>query len=101
VSDTFKLNTDSIAEVELKIESLVKELETLKSDIDDCKADMLNDWVGEGRNYFEKAYHVVSRKFTDQIDCAWDLYEELVAAHETYIQTDVDLAKTQEGVTKY
>lgn len=99
--EEFKLNTDAIANVEVSIKNLVDELKDLKKDVDDYKANMLMDWVGEGRNEFEKTYNLISRKFIDQIDCAWDLYEELITAHEAYIQTDVDLAKTEEGVTKY
>ena len=99
--EEFKLNTDAIANVEVSVQKLVDQLENLKKNVDDYKANMLKDWVGEGRNEFEKTYNIISRKFTDQIDCAWDLYEELITAHEAYIQTDVDLAKTEEGVTKY
>ena len=43
----------------------------------------------------------MAKKFVDQIDCAWDLYEELLTAHEAYIQADIDLSKTEDGVTKY
>ena len=93
--EEFKLNTDAIANVEVSVQKLVDQLENLKKNVDDYKANMLKDWVGEGRNEFEKTYNIISRKFTDQID------EELITAHEAYIQTDVDLAKTEEGVTKY
>ena len=99
--EEFKLNTDAIANVEVSVQKVVDQLENLKKNVDAYKANMLQDWVGEGRNEFEKTYNIISRKFTDQIDCAWDLYEELITAHEAYIQTDVNSAKTEEGVMKY
>ena len=59
--EEFKLNTDAIANVEVSVQKLVDQLENLKKNVDDYKANMLKDWVGEGRNEFEKTYNIISR----------------------------------------
>ena len=58
--EEFKLNTDAIANVEVSVQKLVDQLENLKKNVDDYKANMLKDWVGEGRNEFEKTYNIIS-----------------------------------------
>ena len=58
--EEFKLNTDAIANVEVSVQKLVDQLENLKKNVDDYKANMLQDWVGEGRNEFEKTYNIIS-----------------------------------------
>lgn len=50
-------------------------------------------WSGEGRTAFEKDYNTIYRQLSDISDIMYDLYDSLVDADATYVQTDEDIAK--------
>jgi len=68
-------------------------METLIEDINKYKADIVDNWVGDGRDQFEKSYRVLLRKLKDGIDITWDVYENLIKSEGDLIQADVDAAK--------
>ena len=80
------------------IEKMAKSMEDLGDTLNDYKADLLVNWVGKGRNQFEKSYKVMKRKLDDGRDITWDMYEDLVSSQETLIQNDVDVAN---GIKTY
>ena len=82
------------------IKAMANAMQDIVTDMDNCKAKLIYNWVGEGRNEFEKMYQVVRRKLKDGTDVTWDMHEKLIEAQGTFIQYDVDAAKQMEGITK-
>ena len=75
------------------IEAMAKNMENIVSDLNSYKAEIIRNWVGEGRNQFEKSYRIMLRKLQDGTDITWDMYEKLISAETELIQADVDIAK--------
>ena len=61
---------------------------------------LLKLWAGKGRNEFEKKYKIFEQQVADIKNGLWDLYEDIVAAEEGYIQADTDAAKAMDGVSE-
>lgn len=79
------------------IKTMANSMEDLVQSMDLYKAQIIKNWVGEGRNEFEKMYTVIRRKLKDGTDVTWDMHELLMAASEKLIQTDIDTAKAIDG----
>ncbi len=92
------VDTSNFPDAIKAIETMAKSLESILSTMDDCKALLLQNWVGKGRNQFEKSYRIIRRKLKDGNDITWDMYENLISAEETLIQNDVDVAN---GIKTY
>ena len=92
------VDTSNFPDAISTIETMAKTMETLVSTMDDYKADLLKNWVGKGRNQFEKSYKIIRRKLSDGTDITWDMYEDLISAQGTLIQNDVDVAN---GIKTY
>ncbi len=88
-----KIDTSHFADAYTSIETMAKSMETVVDDLNDYKADIINNWVGDGRAQFEKSYKVLLRKLKDGTDITWDVYENLLKAEGELIQADVDAAK--------
>ena len=97
---SFKLDTSAFANAANSTKQLAESLETVVKDCDDAVNSLCWDWVGITRNEFEKKYKIFESQSTDIKNGLWDLYEDIVAAEESYIQADTDLAKTMEGKTE-
>ena len=96
----FKLDTSAFANAANSAKTLADELENV---ILDCSNEVnlaYSDWSGETRNEFEKKYKIFDSQATDIKNGLWDLYEDLVAAEESYIQADTDIAKKLGGVSE-
>lgn len=57
---------------------------------------LLNEWHGKGKEEFDKDYTTIYRQLSDISDVMYELYDALVDADATYVQTDEDIAK---GIT--
>lgn len=79
--------------------SLAEDLGTLKYNLNTYKSALIGNWLGKGRNQFEKSYHAMMRKLEDEIDCTWDIYDALVEAEAAYMQADIDAAKAGASLT--
>lgn len=90
---TGKIDTSNFPEALRSIETMAKSMETVVDNLNDYKAEIIANWVGKGRNQFEKSYNVLLRKLKDGTDITWDVYENLIKAQEELIQADVDAAK--------
>jgi len=88
-----KIDTSHFGDAYSGIKAMVKSMETLIEDINKYKADIVDNWVGDGRDQFEKSYRVLLRKLKDGIDITWDVYENLIKSEGDLIQADVDAAK--------
>jgi uncharacterized protein YukE len=92
------INTTHFPEAIKSIETMAKAMDNLLVDLDDYKAYILENWVGDGRNQFESSYRIMKRKLTDGSDINWDMYEKLIAAQEMLIQADHDVSN---GIKEY
>lgn len=90
---TGKIDTSHFIDAYASIKEMAKSMETVVDNLNNYKADIIENWVGAGRNQFEKSYKVILRKIQDGTDITWDVYENLIKAEERLIQADVDAAK--------
>lgn len=99
VSDQeFSLDTSHFASVIRKAEELSGKMGDLKNKLDGLKNNLMLTWAGNGRNTFEKKYRLLSQQFGDLKEDLRDIAENLKTMEQEYIQKDIDLAKTLEGV---
>lgn len=92
------IDTSNFPDAIKSIETMAKAMEELVTNMDDYKALLLENWVGKGRNQFEKSYRIMRRKLSDGSSLTWDMYEDLISSQETLIQNDVDVAN---GIKTY
>lgn len=99
VSDEeFSFDTGHFDEAAKLCADLAKKMENLKNEMDGMRSNLLFTWTGEGRNMFEKKYRILSQQFGDIGDALRDISESIYDMEGEYIQADVDLAKTLDGV---
>lgn len=98
-SGEFSLDTKSFSSAAEKAKTLANEMEDMQSECDKEIDALLFSWAGKGRNSFEKKYHIFKQQLRDLKNGLWDLYEDIIAAEESYIQADVDSAKALDGKT--
>lgn len=96
----FKLDTSSFAECANASKKLAEELENAMLACDKSIDSLYFSWSGKARNEFEKKYKIFEHQVTDIKNALWDLYEDIVAAEESYIQADTDAAKAMDGVNE-
>ncbi len=92
------IDTTNFPDAIKSIETMAKAMEDIVTTLDDYKAFLLENWVGKGRNQFEKSYHIIKRKLLDESDITWDMYEKLVSSEEVLLQNDIDVAN---GIKMY
>lgn len=91
----WEFDLDKFEPIEKDAKDLIEKLKGVKEELDDLKANLLDVWVGKGRNQFEKTYKTVTQTLDDHMEGSWDMYEELLKVHEAYIQWDVNTAKLE------
>lgn len=96
----FKLDTSNMASTANSCKALYEQLQNLRNQLESAKNSLLFTWAGEGRNEFEKQYRLLNQQFSDIIDDTKDMYEKLISAEETYIQTDTNNAKKEAGIDR-
>ena len=92
------IDTTNFPDAINSIKTMAETMREMVSTMDDYKAALLANWVGKGRNQFEKSYRIMQRKLTDGYDISWEMYENLISSEETLIQNDVDVAN---GIKTY
>ena len=96
----FKLDTSVFSEAANNTKKLAESLEGAITKADKAINGLYGVWVGKGRNEFEKKYKIFEQQVEDIRTGLWDLYEDIVAAEEAYIQADTDAAKQLDGVSE-
>lgn len=96
----FKLDTSSFSDAANSAKKLAENLENAMLNCDNAINSLYWDWSGKARNEFEKKYKIFESQVTDIKNGLWDLYEDIVAAEESYIQADTDAAKAMDGVSE-
>ena len=100
MENNFTLDTSNMATTANMCKNLYELLQTLRDQLEASKGDLLFSWSGDGRNEFEKQYRLLKQQFSDIIDDTKDMYEKIISAEETYIQTDVNNAKKEAGIDR-
>lgn len=94
----FKLDTSAFAESANATKALTEELDTVIEKTDNAVNALFDSWAGQGRNTFEKKYHIFERQISDIRTGLWDLYEDIIEAEKSYIETDLKSEKSIDGV---
>lgn len=71
----------------------VEEYNSIKTGVQNTTTTLFTKWQGEGKKQFEKDYNTIFQQLTDIADILYELYDALVEAQATYIQTDEEMAK--------
>lgn len=87
------LDTQKLLDAANKVDKCIKEYNEIMSRIRNSTNDLIANWYGEGRKEFEKDYSTIYQQLTDISDIMYDLYDALVDADATYVQTDEEVAK--------
>lgn len=94
----FELDTKKMSSIAEQCKELAEKMRDLRSDLEKQKDKLMFSWAGYGRNEFEKQYRVLNQQFSDIIDDTWEMFENLIAAEEKYIEADVKAQKAIDGV---
>ena len=94
----FKLDTSAFANSANATKKLAEKLDEVIEKTDNAVDALFDSWAGQGRNAFEKKYHIFERQISDIRTGLWDLYEDIVEAEEKYIETDLKSEKGIDGV---
>lgn len=93
------LESQKLLDAANSINECIKEYKGIIKRITNTTNDLLGSWYGEGKTEFEKDYTTIYQQLSDISDIMYDLYDALVDADATYVQTDEEIAKgmTMEG----
>lgn len=93
------LESQKLLDAANSINECIKEYNGIIKRITNTTNDLLGSWYGEGKTEFEKDYTTIYQQLSDISDIMYDLYDALVDADATYVQTDEEIAKgmTMEG----
>lgn len=93
------LESQKLLDAANTINECIKEYNEIIKRITNTTNDLLGSWYGEGKTEFEKDYTTIYQQLSDISDIMYDLYDALVDADATYVQTDEEIAKgmTMEG----
>ena len=95
--DDFTLNTKNMAQTAEQCKSMADKMSALRAELREAKDSLLFTWAGEGRDEFEKQFRLLDQQFSDIVDDTMNMYEEILAKEEAYIQADTDAAKQMAG----
>lgn len=87
------LDTQKLLDAANKVDKCIKDYNAIVARIRNSTNDLIANWYGEGRKEFEKDYSTIYQQLTDISDIMYDLYDALVDADSTYVQTDEEIAK--------
>lgn len=95
--EEFVLDTSTFDNIAEKCKELAEKMRNVKSDLDKKKSNLMDSWVGEGRDAFEKKYRLLSQQFDDLKEDLMGMYEEILEIEGEYIQQDMNNAKALDG----
>lgn len=88
------LESQALITAAKQFDDFVKNFNQYIKDINSVTDELLLSWHGEGRTEFEKDYSTIYRQLKDISDVLYELYDALIDADATYVQTDEDIAKS-------
>ncbi|WP_346894402.1 WXG100 family type VII secretion target [Clostridium sp. UBA7503] len=87
------LDTERMSETVQTFKNEISNFEKTKLDIERATNDLLKDWVGKGRNSFEKKYKLLYGQLKDIEESLEEFYEALVESQSSYYDADEEFAK--------
>lgn len=61
--------------------------------VNNAKKEVLQDWVGKGRNQFETQMELMMGQLDDISEVLYEIYDALIDAEKGYIDVDEETAK--------
>lgn len=91
--------SQAIVDAAKKVDAALVEYKDVMKHISNATTSLTSTWYGEGKTAFEKDYSTIYQQLSDISDIMYDLYDALIDAAATYVQTDEEIAKglTMEG----
>lgn len=96
----FELDTKNMGTTANQCKSIADQMRQLRSELSGARDELLQTWVGKGRDEFEKQFRLLDQQFSDIVDDTMNMYEAILAAEGEYIQIDTDMAKQTDGVDR-
>lgn len=87
-----KVSTEHFSDVEVAARELANQIEDIKSTITTANAFVQSSWVGRGADAYGDLSYVIEQQVKDVSEEFWDVYEALVDAEKTFLETDQELA---------
>lgn len=87
------LESQKLLDAANTLNSCISDYNDVISKITSKTDQLLLTWFGEGKTAFEKDYSTIYRQLEDISEVMYDLYDSLVDADATYVQTDEEIAK--------
>lgn len=87
------LDTQQLLNAANQINNYLEDYKDIIKEISNTTNNLLDSWYGEGKTEFEKDYSTIYQQLSDISDIMYDLYEALVDADATYVQTDEEIGK--------
>lgn len=87
------LDTSGFAEAEQAASDAITAFNNTLKKMQSVTNNILDSWIGEGRNEFATQVTLINSKLGDISDELYDLYEAIVQAEKTYIDADQAIAK--------
>lgn len=93
------LDSQAITDAANKVDAALEKYKNVIKSVSTATTSLTSTWHGEGKKAFEKDYSTIYQQLSDISDIMYDLYDALVDAAATYVQTDEEIAKglTMEG----
>lgn len=96
----FKLDVSNMSETAERCKKLSELMADMRQTLENYEVDMVNSWSGAGAKAFKDKFHRIVQQFKDLREDLDTIAENILTAQEAYIQTDVDVAKTLDGIQK-
>ena len=95
-----RIDTKAFDEVLSKFKSTVNVFNTLIGNMDVKTTRLLNNWEGEGRKAFEKAYTKLKTAIKDETENLEAIRIDLQAIRDSYLDWDKEASKVLENPEK-
>ena len=96
--EDFTLDTSNMDETAKKCTELATTMRDLKWRLYTARDSLMEKWKGEGATAFSKKFQVLCQRLGDLTDDLHNMSESILDAEESYIQADMDLAKSMDGI---
>lgn len=97
----FYLDTSCMDRVIESVQNLAKETEQATENFQKQLTAATYGWYGQGRTMFDKKANMLIKVMGDVTDSLYEIGEDLLNAAESYMEADMTLAQSMDGVQSY
>lgn len=87
------LNTVGLQNVEKTFHAGIKELDDSRNEFFRISNSIMDCWEGEAKKEFSIQFSLLSRQYDDLADELYNIYDAVLEAETTYVDTDIALKK--------